>query len=72
MEDKDREPIAIIGMAGRYPQDSKDNDRFWKNLLRGRSMFSAFPKERFNQEAHYHPDHEREGTVRYAVMAAVS
>ncbi|KAI9744654.1 MAG: hypothetical protein M1818_002183 [Claussenomyces sp. TS43310] len=56
------EPIAIIGMSGRYPQDSTDNDRFWQNLLRGRSMMTTFPKDKLDMAGHYHPDPEHGGS----------
>ncbi len=41
------EPIAIIGMAGRYP-DAHDLDQFWDNLRQGRDSIRELPDERFN------------------------
>ncbi|MEU7635835.1 amino acid adenylation domain-containing protein [Streptomyces sp. NPDC039016] len=39
------DPIAIIGIAGRYPQ-APDLDRFWRNLVDGRDCVGPLPAER--------------------------
>ncbi|WP_340621267.1 beta-ketoacyl synthase N-terminal-like domain-containing protein [Xenorhabdus siamensis] len=39
------EQVAIVGIAGRFPQ-ADSVDQFWKNLLEGKSGFSAFPEDR--------------------------
>lgn len=36
------EPVAIIGVAGRYP-DAEDVDQFWRNLVSGRDSVSGGP-----------------------------
>lgn len=41
----DDRSIAIIGMAGRYPQ-AIDVGQFWDNLLAGRDSVTALPEER--------------------------
>ncbi len=61
-EDK-MEPMAIIGMATRFPQDADNNENLWKFLLQGRSAHAPFPKDRINPDGHYHPDPEHGGTV---------
>jgi acyl transferase domain-containing protein len=38
--------IAIIGLAGRYPE-SPDLDVFWENLREGRNCITEAPKDRF-------------------------
>lgn len=47
---KDRSPntmdIAVVGMAGRYPQ-ARDLNQFWDNLLLGRNCISEVPPERW-------------------------
>ncbi|KAK2872003.1 hypothetical protein FQN49_002639 [Arthroderma sp. PD_2] len=56
------EPIAIIGMATRLPQDASTNEKLWKFLLEGRNSSTPFPSDRVNHEAHYHPDSEHAAT----------
>ncbi|MCG8915259.1 SDR family NAD(P)-dependent oxidoreductase [Actinokineospora sp. PR83] len=51
----DREPIAIVGMAGRYPM-ADDLDAYWENLVNGRDCISEIPRERWPLEDFYHPD----------------
>ena len=57
------EPIAIVGLATRLPQEATSTERLWEMLLHARSAWSAIPKERFNADAFYHPDREHGGTV---------
>ncbi len=40
------EPIAIIGMSGRFPE-AEDTDAFWRNLLEGKDCIREIPKERW-------------------------
>ncbi|MCC8366059.1 polyketide synthase dehydratase domain-containing protein [Xenorhabdus sp. PB61.4] len=39
------EQVAIVGIAGRFPQ-ADSVDQFWRNLLEEKSGFSAFPEDR--------------------------
>lgn len=48
------EEIAIIGVAGRYPQ-AQDLDQFWENLKAGRDCVSEIPADRWNPSLH--PQH---------------
>jgi acyl transferase domain-containing protein len=57
------EPIAIIGMATRFPQDATTTENLWKFLLEGRNAYSPFPEDRIDARGHYHPDPEHGGTV---------
>lgn len=49
-EDK-MEPIAVIGLALRFPQDATSPEAFWQMLMQGRSAMTDVPKERFNIDA---------------------
>ncbi|MBU1169057.1 MAG: SDR family NAD(P)-dependent oxidoreductase [Proteobacteria bacterium] len=49
------EPIAIIGMSGRFPM-ADHLDVFWKNLVEGKNCITEIPKERWNWREHYHPN----------------
>lgn len=57
------EPLAIIGMACRFPHEGDNNENFWKMLMGGKSAMTPFPQNRFNMNGHYHPDVEHGGTV---------
>lgn len=57
-------PIAIIGMSCRFPGDATSPEKLWKLVSEGRSAWSEIPKERFNQDAFYHPQDSNLGTVR--------
>lgn len=57
------EPMAIIGMATRFPQEATNTEKLWEFLLKGRSAHTPFPKDRINPDGHYHPDPEHGGTV---------
>lgn len=47
--------IAIIGVAGRYPQ--ADNiDMFWENLLNGVDCITEIPPERWNHNTYFTPE----------------
>jgi len=52
--------IAIIGVAGRYPQ-ADDVDEFWRNLRAGRDSVQEVPAERWNQDLFYDPDKSATG-----------
>jgi acyl transferase domain-containing protein len=56
-------PIAVIGMGCRYPGGATDPEKLWKMCAEQRDAWSPVPKERFNQDAFYHPDPSRNGTV---------
>ncbi|KAJ5770651.1 uncharacterized protein N7511_002702 [Penicillium nucicola] len=56
------EPIAIVGLANRFPQQASNTQDLWELLLESRSTWSSIPRERFNSDAFYHPDPEHGGT----------
>ncbi|MFZ9746743.1 MAG: beta-ketoacyl synthase N-terminal-like domain-containing protein [Opitutaceae bacterium] len=49
------EPIAIIGMAGQFP-DADDLDEFWANLAAGRDSVREVPADRWDWRARFSPD----------------
>ncbi|TXH70589.1 MAG: SDR family NAD(P)-dependent oxidoreductase [Lysobacteraceae bacterium] len=52
--------IAIIGLAGRYPQ-ADDIDQFWANLREGRDCITEIPPSRWNHENYYDADPNARG-----------
>ncbi|KAM3552944.1 hypothetical protein MY1884_006931 [Beauveria asiatica] len=56
-------PIAIIGIAGRFPGDAENPTKLWDMMIEGRSALGEIPKDRFNIDGRYHPYNERHGAV---------
>ncbi|MCP4135959.1 MAG: SDR family NAD(P)-dependent oxidoreductase [bacterium] len=52
--DANAEPVAIIGMSGRYP-GAANLTEFWNNLRDGVDSISEIPKERWDFEKAYAP-----------------
>ncbi|KAI1579032.1 Polyketide synthase module, partial [Pyrenophora tritici-repentis] len=57
------QPIAIIGLAFKFPQDATSEAAFWQMLCEGRSASTEFPRDRLNIDAYYHPDEARPSTI---------
>ncbi|MEV8307264.1 SDR family NAD(P)-dependent oxidoreductase [Streptomyces flavidovirens] len=55
--DADREPIAIVGMAGRFPQ-SDSVDELWDVLREGRDPVGPVPDGRYDKAAFHGEDGE--------------
>ena len=50
---QDAEPIAVVGVSGRFPQ-AEDIDAFWRNLREnGRDCVSEVPADRWDWRAYY-------------------
>jgi hypothetical protein len=63
-QEKDKlEPVAVIGLSLKFPQDATSPEAFWQMLLDGRSALSDIPEDRFNADHFYHHDPTRTGTV---------
>ncbi len=54
------EPIAIVGLSGRYPQ-APDLQAFWQNLRDGKDCISLVPAQRWDWQAFYSEDKTKEG-----------
>ena len=46
----DAEPVAIVGISGRFPM-ADDVEAFWQNLVEGRDCISEVPKDRWDWQA---------------------
>lgn len=56
-------PIAIIGMACRFPGDGEDVESLFEMLKRGDNAWSEFPADRVNIDGFYHPSGQRQGSI---------
>jgi acyl transferase domain-containing protein/enoyl-CoA hydratase/carnithine racemase/NAD(P)-dependent dehydrogenase (short-subunit alcohol dehydrogenase family)/acyl carrier protein/phospholipid N-methyltransferase len=54
------DPIAIIGLSGRYPESS-DLEAFWCNLRDGRDCIIEVPKERWDWRDYFTEDRTQDG-----------
>jgi acyl transferase domain-containing protein/enoyl-CoA hydratase/carnithine racemase len=54
------EPIAIVGLSGRYPE-SRDLQAFWRNLRDGRDCIVEVPNSRWDWRDYYSEDRAAKG-----------
>ncbi|HEV2680184.1 MAG TPA: beta-ketoacyl synthase N-terminal-like domain-containing protein, partial [Rhodanobacter sp.] len=52
--------IAIIGVAGRYPQ-AGNLEQFWANLSQGKDSITEIPPERWDHKRYYDEDRSKPG-----------
>ena len=56
------EPIAVVGMSGRYPE-AEDLGQFWENLAQGRNSIREIPIERWNVDTYFDPNPSTPGKI---------
>lgn len=57
-----REPIAIVGMSGRYPGASNLR-QYWENLVQGTNSVREIPASRWNVNQYYDPTPSKKGKI---------
>ena len=62
-ERRRREPIAIIGMACRFPGGVANPRGYWELLANGRNAITEIPRERWDVDALYSPDPQAPGKM---------
>ena len=57
------EPIAIVGLSFKLPQEAEDEAGFWSILENGKNVMTEWPKGRGNVDAFYTQDTSKDNTV---------
>jgi acyl transferase domain-containing protein/acyl carrier protein len=62
-ERRQNEPIAILGMACRFPGGANSPEAFWELLREGRDAITEIPRDRWDINAYYNPDEDAAGKM---------
>ncbi|NDJ60633.1 MAG: type I polyketide synthase [Chloroflexi bacterium] len=61
MENHQTQPIAVIGMACRFPGGAHSPQQYWDMLTAGTDAIIDVPPDRWSSAQFYHPDHDQPG-----------
>ncbi len=57
------EPIAIVGMACRFPGGTNTIDDYWKLLINGKDTATPIPNTRWQHSHYYHAERPKLGSI---------
>ncbi|KAI0015454.1 reducing type I polyketide synthase [Xylariomycetidae sp. FL0641] len=57
------EPVAIVGMAFKFPGGAETPEKFWDMLLAKRCAATEYPKDRFNVDSFWSPHRKKLNTI---------
>ena len=63
LERAQTEPIAVIGMACRFPGGVSTPAAFWRFLCAGADARREWPRDRWDMDSYYDPDPDRPGKI---------
>lgn len=63
LEKQKSEPIAIIGMACRFPGNIHSPDDFWNLLVSGKETIAEIPDSRWNSQDYYSSNYDEAGKI---------
>lgn len=58
------EPIAVVGLSLKFPQDATSPEAFWKMIMEKRCAMTEIPGDRLEMDSFYGTDRNRNDTVR--------
>lgn len=62
-EQEKKEPIAIIGMACRFPGGADNPEKYWKVLQQATDVIKEVPSDRWDVDAYYHAEPNAHGKM---------
>ena len=67
------QPLAVIGMAARFPGEATDIEKLWQLIVAGkRAAQSSKSSHGYNSESFHHPDLDHAGSVVAPAMYTLS
>ncbi len=63
LQEKNKMPIAIVGMSCRMPGSANSPALFWDKLLEGNSLISEIPEDRWKKEDYYSANRNSPGKM---------
>lgn len=65
---KEDDPVVVVGLSFRFPQDATSEEAFWKIIYEGSSTSTEVPLSRYNINGHYAVNAAAHNTVRPSML----